>query len=210
MIGRLKDVVLTLCALSPALPAQHAEAQAQPGPPQLTTCSTPFHPVSGLTFHAGYKFRVVYHTFPYQFGYATYSGDPNPAEDVDGLATWSDPGVEVRCTNTWYFNPDGTVAFVQHDWFILRFRGKVTEHGAGEGCASDLDPLYLSDYDPYASGGDVTSPACDGTGGAGGGTIDPDRVTCHWEWMQVEISYDGGVTWETYWSGWANVCELTP
>jgi hypothetical protein len=38
----------------------------------------------------------------------------------------------------------------------------------------------------------------DGSGGGGGG--------CHEEYGTLEISYDGGMTWEDLWSGWVSVC----
>ena len=32
-------------------------------------------------------------------------------------------------------------------------------------------------------------------------------MTCWQEYMVIEISYDGGITWQEFWSGWGTVCE---
>jgi hypothetical protein len=40
-----------------------------------------------------------------------------------------------------------------------------------------------------------------GGGGSGGGG------QCRNEWSVVEISCDGGVTWEVWWEGWVTICD---
>jgi hypothetical protein len=44
----------------------------------------------------------------------------------------------------------------------------------------------------------------EGGGGGGGGAGGP---TCWWDYGLIEISYDGGVTWSTYWEGWYLACD---
>ena len=51
--------------------------------------------------------------------------------------------------------------------------------------------------DPYGSGGVGSNPS---------GALD-EALSCHDEWMTLEISYDGGGTWSTFWSGYGRVCE---
>jgi hypothetical protein len=206
MIRRCMPTLAAIAAL--VLSAYDVAAQATQGPTDLTTCSTPFRPPAGLTFHGGHAWNVVYHTFPFQFGYATYSALPDPAISDDGLATWSNPGANVECTLTWFYNPDGSVAYIKYNWHIISYRGTITENSGGgcEGGGGGFDdPIYITSYDPYASDPDhdVVVQDCGGGAGGGGG----GGLTCGWEWMEIEISYDGGQTWHHFWSGWGQVCE---
>jgi hypothetical protein len=41
-----------------------------------------------------------------------------------------------------------------------------------------------------------------------GGGSDPSKLYCDIEWIRIEISYDGGATWEVWWEGYADVCDL--
>jgi hypothetical protein len=43
--------------------------------------------------------------------------------------------------------------------------------------------------------------------GSGGTAVDNELV-CWEEYVVIEISYDGGLTWQTYWSGWGTVCDF--
>ncbi|HEX8245007.1 MAG TPA: hypothetical protein VF541_15970, partial [Longimicrobium sp.] len=60
-------------------------------------------------------------------------------------------------------------------------------------------------YDPYGtfdpSGGACGTPSSPSPGSNGGGLV------CHTEYIYIEISYDGGLTWEGWWQGYATVCE---
>lgn len=181
-----------------------AKGQATPGPTQHTTCPTPFKPGAGVTFHGGYAWNVTYHTFPYQFGYAQYSAMPDPATSDDGRATWTNPGAYVECTLTWYYNPNGTVSHIDFRWHIISYRGNITENSGG--CDRDADPIYMTSYDPYAPDQEDEAGLQECAGGGGGGSSGGSS-TCRWEWMEIEISYDGGQTWHPFWSGWGQVCE---
>lgn len=94
--------------------------------------------------------------------------------------------------------------------------------GGGGGCGNE----YQAVYDPYSPTGNV---GCGGTGGGGGGGDgwddggdsggggegsgggsgggDGDGTNCHVEHVVIEVSYDNGATWETWWEGDATVCE---
>lgn len=187
-------------------------AQLIEGPTERTTCSDYFRPPAGLIFHEGYTWNVTFHTFPYQFGRAHYSALPSPAISDDGSATWTNPGVYVECTLTWYFNAYGRVETVKYNWHIISYSGTVAENrgcdGGGDG--GGTDPIYITSYDPYAIDQAVADPAvqdCSGGGGGGGGGAGGGTLTCWWELMEIEISYDGGKTWHPFWSGWGQVCE---
>jgi hypothetical protein len=199
-------IIAILAALS--LPAAPLGSQVIRGPTDHTTCPTPFRPIAGLTFHAGKAWNVTYHTFPYQYGFAQYSALPDPATSEDGRATWTNPGAYAECTNTWFYNPNGSVAFVEFRWHVIDYRGEVTASSGGcEGDGGQTDPIYMMSYDPYVpedQAGEVSVLAC---GGGGGGSSGGGGVTCRWEWMEIEISYDGGQTWQSFWSGWGQMCE---
>lgn len=184
------------------------QAQLIEGPTELTTCSTPFQPVSGLTFHEGYAWSVTFHALPHQFGHAHYIALPNPATSEDGSATWTNPGAYVECTVTWYYNAFGRAESVKYNWHIISYSGAVTENGDCDGGGGPSDPVYIMSYDPYLTDQAIDDPTvqnCDGGGGGGG--ADGARLTCRWEWMDIEISYDGGKTWHPFWSGWGQMCE---
>lgn len=72
---------------------------------------------------------------------------------------------------------------------------------------------YVNSYDPYSPGSPVDSTLCSGgdtAGGGGGSGGGIGGVTCWTEWVELEISYDDGVTWQ-YFGGYpASVCGLTP
>lgn len=210
MIGRYLSFVAALTAI--AIPAAGLRGQVIRGPTEHTVCPTPFRPISGLTFHGGYAWAVTYHTFPYQMGFAQYSALPDPAISDDGRATWYNPGAYVECTNTWYYNPNGTVAYVDFRWHIVSYRGEIRDN-PDSGCGGDsgnwggTDPIYITSYDPYAPEQveDVSVQSCGG--GKGGDGTGGGTMVCWSEWLEIEISYDGGKTWHPFWSGWGQVCE---
>lgn len=201
-------MLASLAALS--LPAGGLGSQVIRGHTDHTMCPTPFRPIAGLTFHAGEAWDVTYHTFPYQYGFAQYSALPDPATSEDGQAIWTNPGAYVECTNTWFYNPNGSVAFVEFRWHVINYRGEVTANSGGcEGNGGNTDPIYMMSYDPYVPvpadpAGEVSVLAC---GGGAGGSSGGGGVTCRWEWMEIEISYDGGQTWQSFWSGSGQMCE---
>jgi hypothetical protein len=85
----------------------------------------------------------------------------------------------------------------------------VRRGSGGDGCGGWKDePIYMTSYDPYAPHGEEDGIAADcdadgSTGGSSGGF----STTCRWDHVTLEVSYDGGATWQTYWSGWAQVCD---
>jgi hypothetical protein len=81
--------------------------------------------------------------------------------------------------------------------------------GNGGGCVGGGDWYYMESYDPYdpapAEGDAGVTASCGGGGGGAG--FDPGNYSCSWDYITIEISYDGGKTWQHFWSGWAQVCE---
>lgn len=125
---------------------------------------------------------------------------------TDGKARWEYPQIEVLC---WIYN---AMDILSRHYDPVRFSGTVKECGAsGSGgdvslTTSDIgmDPSY-DPYDTYDPGGGSCEES-GGSGGTGGGTGGGGSV-CHTEAITIEISYDDGMTWETWWEGYATVCE---
>ena len=83
----------------------------------------------------------------------------------------------------------------------------VQSGGGGGGGSCELDPYAYETYDPY-SYTETDNTGCgtgdtngDGSGSGGGGTA------CQVEFVYLEVSSDGGLTWTTIWQGDALVCE---
>ena len=113
----------------------------------------------------------------------------------DGKAEWSNPEVQVLC---WIYNALDIIAY-HYDPYA--FRGTVKECGEGGGGSGTFvtDPPLETGYDPYD--GYPPTGECSSNGGSGSGS-----ASCHDEYVSIEISYDGGVTWQVWWEGWAIVC----
>jgi hypothetical protein len=208
----MRPAALVLMALGAALAAVPAEGQGVYIGSEPTVCPSPFRPISGLTFHEGEAWRVTWTTGPFQVGRAFYQGTPDPVLSQDGTSLWWNPSLLAECLNHWYQQPDGS-HYVIFNWHVVSYQGRVvSENCGGEGGGGD--PIYLGSYDPYAAAGpedELVIPLdCSGGGGGGGdgsGGGEED-LTCHWEWIVIEASTDGGATWFEWWSGWATVCEL--
>jgi hypothetical protein len=93
---------------------------------------------------------------------------------------------------------------------VLVFRGRDSDGSCGgDGSWTGGGPIYMFSYDPYAPDQerDVTGEACSGSGSSGGSDGGDGAGNCTWDYVTIQISRDGGVTWETYWSGWAKTCD---
>ncbi|HSU17789.1 hypothetical protein [Longimicrobium sp.] len=120
---------------------------------------------------------------------------------TDGKAKWTNAQVQVQC---WIYN-DGRIIAYHFDPY--RYSGTVTECASGGGSPGGtgftdvgMDP----GYDPYGTF-DSGGGSCDGSAGTSGDS--GGGVVCHTEYIYIEISYDGGITWQTWWEGEAKVCE---
>jgi hypothetical protein len=197
-------VVLGLLAVAAPTSAQGVYIGSEP-----TMCPSPFRPFSGLTFHEDEAWRVTWSTSPYQLGRAFYRGSPDPVLSQDGTALWWNPSVLAECINHWYQQPNGS-NYVIFDWHALSYQGRVVSENCGLGDGDE--PIYITSYDPYSpygpEGENETATDCEDDGLGGGGDGDGgEEISCHWEWVVVEASTDGGATWFEWWSGWATVCE---
>lgn len=138
-------------------------------------------------------------------GYA--SGKGNYIRSGGGSARWYNPELYIRCTATWRY-AFGFLVGVDERYKVLENRGQIEVCGGrGTAVIDDPDPYGMNGgpsgpYDPYAVS---SEDECDDSGNGGNGGGSPS--TCWNEYVYVEISYDGGLTWETMWEGWATVCE---
>lgn len=190
LVGALFGVV--------ALVGGPAEAQFLHSDP--TVCSTPFKPVSGITFHAGSQWALTWHAPPGQFGSAVFAGYPNPVISVGGNKRWDNPIAFVSCWIDWYLEGLREVAYYR--WHLESYGGEVTNCTSGSG--PNMAPEYFDGvYDPYDPYDPYGTSNCGGSGGGNGG----GGGGCVAEYFVVEISYDGGNTWHTLWEGWGTVCD---
>jgi hypothetical protein len=186
-------VALLLGVASPAL-SQRTLVGSEP-----TVCPPAFTPISGLTFHAGYAWSVMWTTSPGQIGSARYGG-PASVTSTDGNAVWSLPGLLAECTIDWYRLPNGHHDAYFH-WHVVMYFGRVTR---ALDCTTD-DEFDLASNSPSYDPFDPAGAGCGEGGGSGdGATAD---LTCHTEYAFIEISTDGGVTWMVWWEGFVEVCQ---
>jgi len=89
--------------------------------------------------------------------------------------------------------------------------------GAFQVYAVDLDWYYVSDDDQTCDASyeedledETEGTGCEGfsTGSNGGdsGSTVGDGTDCTDEWVEIDISFDGGETWTDWWDGYATVC----
>lgn len=94
---------------------------------------------------------------------------------------------------------------------VLSFEGTIWRAGDdddGWGCGDGGGDRYcMESYDPYAPEPDEGAVTANCGGGGGGAGFDPGSYSCYWDYITLEISYDGGQTWQHFWSGWAQICD---
>jgi hypothetical protein len=172
--------------------AQRVYAYSEP-----TVCTTFFKPIAGVTFHAGGEFGVTWHiNFP-QFGPVDYYGQPNPVISIDGKKKWTDPTANVTCFIDWYYLYPTRAMDADFRWHVNEYGGTVSDCSGGTQLVGDPD----GPYDPYNQSGSAESCSDAPGGGSAGST-----GTCWNEYVYIEESNDGGLTWHVIWEGWATVC----
>jgi len=191
-------------AASAAGSAQRVLAYSEPSP-----CTIFFQPNEKVTHHAGGLFEVGWWiNFP-QYGPVWYYGKPNPVISDDGTKKWTNPSANVTCYTDWYYLYPTTNMDATFRWHINEYGGTVTSCDSGGG--GNVGGTGFTDigmdpgYDPYGTydpgGGSCGEPGETGSPSGGNGFV------CHTEYIYIEISYDGGKTWEGWWQGYATICE---
>jgi hypothetical protein len=155
------------------------------------------------------------------FAWFVATPDPNPIS-LDGTVRWRNARILVHCfavlgwngTRYYHYHPvayNGTLESIQSacgpdnppTW-----GGDYITSNPSTGVVMDdgTEPItrLTRDLDREGAPPDTYITDCTGGGGDAGGS---GSVTCHWEHMTIEISYDGGKTWSVWWEGWGQVCE---
>jgi hypothetical protein len=129
-------------------------------------------------------------------GFARYSV---VVPGVDERGEWTASGPVIAECRRGLLPGLGMIRLTDHEGQLRRngIRAEGCDEGGGGGEAE-----FMSSYDPYSPvpGEDYTSSSCGAFGSTGG------NYTCSWDYITLEISRDGGKTWEYFWSGWAQVC----
>lgn len=214
-------------AIPPSVTAQRVYLYSEP-----TVCVTPFRPISGITFHAGGQFPVVWYLPSPTPGPIDYTGVPDPVTSLDAAKKWSEPKANVTCFLEWYQLAPTPQREVEYRWHINFYGGNVTSCVGMEGHA-DISP-YAGEYDPYDpntsnqpgagdgctdsgggggdwdGGGDGTGDnetigVIPGSGDGGGRSMCPDNAPYYWDIDCIDI-YVEGEGWVEYWCGAVMVC----
>ena len=130
-------------------------------------------------------------------------GDRSPTS-LDGSLKWVGASLLVACYEVPFLNIVGL-----HVPYFIVMREGGREVPTRLTC--DGDPtIILANYDPSDPSGLPDDSDCDdesGGGGGGGTWPGPGGSTCHTEYIYIEVSDDGGLTWTVWWEGYATVCE---
>jgi hypothetical protein len=128
--------------------------------------------------------------------------------DVSGRYRWTDARIRVNCYARDYLYGLITqpYAVVVHEFgtvepFSTACKSDPDERDAGQYITS----IDSEEYNPYDPDQQILVDCEDGDFGGNPGSV--GNMTCWQEHMVIEISYDGGVSWNEFWSGWATVCE---
>ncbi|HEX8273359.1 MAG TPA: hypothetical protein VF615_12020 [Longimicrobiaceae bacterium] len=117
--------------------------------------------------------------------------------DDNGLR-WHNARILVHCYE------EKTIYYTRFHYHQIGSAGRVEilQCKADGGVDPFLNEPYSTTYDPYATAGPagVVASDCSGDGGDTG-------AGCPSLFVTIEISYDGGSTWEPYWQGWVIFCD---
>ena len=106
-------------------------------------------------------------------------------------------GINMRGDGTLY-DPTGSL-----QWFLVQLEIQYATIQTMQTRLNILAVMYSqSNCDQMPE-----EPPGGGPGGGDDGSGLVGELNCHVEWLTMEISYDGGQTWQLYWEGYGNVCE---
>jgi hypothetical protein len=87
-----------------------------------------------------------------------------------------------------------------------RYEDPECGDGGGGGWDPWDDPIHMTGTGAFPdSVDDGMTSGCGGSDGASG--AGSGNYSCVWDYVTLEISYDGGRTWQHFWSGWLQVCD---
>jgi hypothetical protein len=190
----LRTVVPLLFVVTSALSGQTYGEWDRPCTLSLSPrFSAPFN--HGVLYQ-GYEFLTAWRSIiqttplPSRTWYEPAS-DPDPVS-TDRKVRWHGAQIEGHCTI------ERTPYYITYHTYPVGYRGSVRPCRSGTvGLVAYEDPPESSTYDPYSSEGECA----EGTSRAENGS-----APCRTEYVYVEWSGDGGVTWHVIWEGFATVC----
>ena len=130
---------------------------------------------------------------------------------VTGLVTeWSSPDGALAVSDSWQVTCEsflGLPTFRLESFLPQNWQIRYTPSSGGD----DNQCIYQDMYDPsQPCGPGGTGGSGGGSGGSGGsgsgGTGGVSGGGCTQEYIYIEVSYDNGGTWSTWWEGMATVC----
>jgi hypothetical protein len=93
--------------------------------------------------------------------------------------------------------------------FGVAYSGSTNDAQECNAPICNAEESWVPAADGSSSRGVAASRECvedgQGTGSSGGGSS--PNLVCNTQTMTIEVSYDGGASWETLWSGPIDVCE---
>ena len=134
-----------------------------------------------------------------------YTTDPPTPRDVNGEVYWSGAAVDMICFQAYVVY----LGWYQNQLVVMDF-GDVypiptdPTCGGGGGGGDDGWMDQAPSYRPVSA--PLADASCGGGGGDSGGGGGGDSG-CTVQWGTIEISYDGGATWEVWWEGYYTECE---
>ena len=164
---------------------------------------TPVYPFGGYLFVTAWELEEKFQGVTE--GYYQARPDRNP-KDIFKRVRWEGARIYVKCSQRVLRDPWGHERAGANIYDSIEGR----EQGTIRPCQSGSEFATYDPYDPFDECNSDTptiTPGTGGGGGGGGGDSGSGGSNCHTEYVVIEISYDDGATWETYWEGNANVCE---
>ena len=140
-----------------------------------------------------------------------YSTDPPTPRDVGGSVYWSGAAVDMICFQVYLYG----LGWFQNQ-LVVWDHGETYPIPSDPSCDGDGggdDDEWMDQAPTYRASGVLptdASASCGGDGGGGGGGGGGDGgggSGCTVQWGTIEISYDGGATWEVWWQGYYTLCE---
>lgn len=125
--------------------------------------------------------------------------------DMSDRKVWTPTNILVNCFEISFFAGLYTQRFAKVSAIYGTVQDKALGCTSGSGGSDPfaLDPIYDTSYDPYATSDSYSDcPNPDTNGGP-----QPGVSSCHSEWIAIDISRDGGLTWAPLWEGEALICD---
>ena len=132
-----------------------------------------------------------------------------------GTWEWVDGSITLSCYVYWVWRVGVRVGLRVYP--VIETSGRLVPIGGGGGddCGGgggDDPPMdQTNSFSNSHLGVPMPTESCGGGGGGGGsdggGGGGGGGGGCTMQYGKIEVSYDGGATWETWWEGWYSECD---